>query len=184
MIRGKRIVLRTVNPEELDYVYGLVSDISSKGPFWHLAIQPLNKFRSEFNENGFWSLDEGRMLIMSFDGDYIGEIQYFKGFDYQSGYEVGYEIFDPKFAGNGYMTEALSLFCAYMFAVKPINRIQVNIMSDNIPSIRVVEKCGFTYDGTMRQATFHNGKYHDLKLFSILRDECVLLDSLLKDSME
>jgi len=82
------------------------------------------------------------------------------------------------------MTEALMLFCANMFAVWPINRIQVNVMSGNTASIRVVEKCGFTYEGTMRQATFHNGVYHDLNLYSILRDECPSLDSLLPENSQ
>jgi Acetyltransferase (GNAT) family. len=179
MIRGNNVILRTVNPEELDYVYKLITDINRKGPYWHLQIPPLNKFREEYRETGFWSRDEGRMLILSRNEEYIGEILYFKGLDYQSGYEVGYELFDLKHSGKGYMTEALRLFCAYMFAVWPINRLQVNVMSENIPSMRVAEKCGFTYEGTMRKATFHNGKYHDLRLYSLLREECPTLDSLL-----
>jgi ribosomal-protein-alanine N-acetyltransferase len=182
MIAGKKVVLRTVRPEEVDYVHSLISDINRKGPFWHLTIQPLNIFRQEYAKSGFWGMDEGRMLVMSHDGDYLGEILYFKGLDYQSGYEVGYELFDVKFRGHGYMTEALSLFCSYMFAVRPINRIQVNIMSDNIPSIRVVEKCGFTYEGTMRSATFHNGRYHDLRLYSLLKEECAPFDMLMEQS--
>lgn len=179
MITGKNVILRTISPEEVDYVYGLITNINKKGPFWHLHIPPLNQFRKEYREHGFWSREEGRMLILSLEGDYVGEILYFKGLDYQSGHEIGYELFDKSFAGKGYMSEALLLFCAYMFAVWPINRLQVNIMSQNIPSIRVVEKCGFTYEGTMRQATFHNGIYHDLRLYSLLRDECPPLESLI-----
>lgn len=182
MITGKKVILRTVAPEEVDYLYGLITDINKKGPFWHLQIPPLNKFREEYRKDGFWSLEEGRMLILSHEGDYVGEILYFKGLDYQSGYEVGYELFDMAYAGKGYMTEALMLFCAYMFAIRPINRLQVNVMSQNIPSSRVAEKCGFTYEGTMRQATFHNGVYHDLKLYSLLREECPSLESLLAKS--
>lgn len=181
MIRGKKVILRTVIPEEVDYLYRLITDINKKGPYWHLQIPPLNKFRDEYRESGFWSREEGRMLILSLEGEHVGEILYFKGLDYQSGYEVGYELFDLAFSGKGYMTEALRLFCAYMFAVWPINRLQVNVMSDNIASSRVAEKCGFTYEGTMRQATFHNGAYHDLKLYSILRDECPPLNSLLAE---
>lgn len=184
MITGKKVILRTIFPDELDYVYGLITDINKKGPYWHLIIPPLNKFREEYRQTGFWSQEEGRVLILSREGDYVGEILYFRGLEYQSGYEVGYELFDMKYAGKGYMTEALKLFCAYMFAVRPINRLQVNVMSGNTASIRVAEKCGFTYEGTMRRATFHNGIYHDLKLYSILREECPSLESLLVKSDE
>lgn len=132
-------------------------------------------------ENGLWGPGEGRMLIMDSENkNYLGELLYFKGLDYQSGYEVGYELFHPKYFGKGYMSEALLLFCAYLFACYPINRIQVNCMKDNIGSRRVAEHCGFTYEGTMRRATYHNGKYHDLHLFSLLREDCPTLDEILR----
>jgi len=78
------------------------------------------------------------------------------------------------------MSEALLLFCAYMFSIRPINRIQVNMMEGNIASERVAIKCGFTYEGTMRKATFNQGEYHNLKLYSLLREECPPLESLLR----
>jgi RimJ/RimL family protein N-acetyltransferase len=180
MITGKSIVLRTIHPHELDNVYELISSINKKGPYWHLAIQSSSEFIKDFQQNGFWSMDEGRMLILNKDGEYVGEILYFRGLDYQSGYEVGYELFDQQFSGKGYMTEALLLFCSYMFSIRPINRIQVNAMEGNTASCKVAEKCGFTYEGTMRRATFHNGQYHNLRLYSLLREECPPLQTLLE----
>jgi len=179
MIKGKNVVLRTVRPEELDYLYNLIYNINEKGPYWHLNIQSFNDFRKEYERTGFWTPDEGRMIIENKEGTIVGEILYFKGLDYQVDYEVGYELFSEEYAGRGYMSEALLLFCAYMFSFRPIRRIQVNVMEDNIASRRVVEKCGFTYEGTMRQATFHRGRYHNLRLYSLLREECPPLEKLL-----
>lgn len=179
MVEGKNIILRTVCPDELNSLYQRVHDINSKGSFWHLSIQSGAEFFRQYNQTGFWSSEEGRMLILTKEGLVVGEILYFKGLDYQSGYEVGYELFSKEDSGKGYISEALLLFCAYMFSVRPINRIQVNLMEGNIGSRKVVEKCGFTYEGTMRQATFNQGEYHNLRLYSILRDECPPLRSLL-----
>ena len=106
MIYGKKVILRTIYPHEVEHVYELITHINSKGPFWHLNIPSAKEFINEFNRNGFWSMDEGRMLILSSQEEYLGELLYFKGLDYQSGYEVGYEL-DPKFEGKGYMSEAL-----------------------------------------------------------------------------
>ena len=189
MLQGKKITLRTIRHDELDAVYHHIANVNAKGPWWHLDIPSEPVFHRDCLENGCWGEQEGRMLILAHpagqpgftpaSGDYIGELLYFKGFDYQSGFEVGYEIFDAVHYGKGYMTEALSLFCAYLFALRPINRIQVNLMKGNEGSRRVAEKCGFTYEGTMRAATFHRGVYHDLELFSLLREECPVLDDLL-----
>lgn len=181
MISGKNIVLRTVRPDEVKNLYDVIYNINDKGQYWHLTIQPANEFIDEYNRTGFWGPEEGRMLIETRDGKLVGEILYFKGLDYQSGYEVGYELFHQEDSGKGYMSEALLLFCAYMFSVRPINRIQVNLMEDNIGSRKVVENCGFTYEGTMRRATFHAGKYHNLRLYSLLREECPPLQALLSE---
>jgi len=180
MIKGKKVLLRTIRERELDIVYDLICDINNKGRYWHLIIPSERDFKNEYYRTGLWSANEGRMLIMDLDDEnYLGELLYFKGLDYQSGYEIGYELFHPSYSGKGYMSEALMLFCAYLFACYPINRVQVNCMKDNIGSRKVAEHCGFTYEGTMRRATFHNGKYHDLDLFSLLREECPTLDEIL-----
>lgn len=180
MIYGKNVILRTILPYELDKVYNLIVNINSKGSYWHLNIPSAQEFQSEYAKTGFWSMDEGRMLILSKDEECVGELLYFKGLDYQSGYEVGYELFDSRHAGKGYMSESLLIFCAYMFSIRPINRIQVNMMEGNISSAKVAEKCGFTYEGTMRKATFNQGQYHNLKLYSLLREECPPLSALIK----
>ncbi len=180
MIKGKKVLLRTIKENDLDTVYNLICDINNKGAYWHLIIPSETEFRNEFFKSGLWGNNEGRMLIMdTTDTLYLGEILFFKGLDYQAGFEVGYELFHPSYGGKGYMSESLLLFCAYLFSCFPMNRIQVNVMKENIGSRKVAEKCGFTYEGTMRKATFHNGKYHDLDLFSILREECSPLDKLL-----
>lgn len=179
MIKGRKVLLRTIRENELDTVYDLICDINNKGPYWHLIIPSERDFKKEFYKTGFWSQNEGRILIMDYNNEnYLGELLYFKGLDYQSGFEVGYELFHPSYSGKGYMSEALLLFCAYLFACYPINRIQVNCMKDNTGSRKVAERCGFTYEGTMRKATFHNGRYHDLDLFSLLREECPSLDEI------
>jgi RimJ/RimL family protein N-acetyltransferase len=53
-----------------------------------------------------------------------------------------------------------------------VDRIQAMIFPDNVGSRRVLEKCGFTFEGTLRKAVFHHGQYQDLSLYSILRSEC------------
>lgn len=179
MIRGNRILLRTIRPDELNEVYALISDVNAKGPFWHLNLPSIHEFRKDYAETGCWSQEEGRMLVCEPEGRTVGELIYFKGLDYQAGYEIGYEIFSPQDYGRGFMSEALMLFTAFLFASRPIPRVQVNLMAGNEGSRRIVEKCGFTCEGTMRRCTFHDGVYHDLALYSMLREECPKLSELL-----
>ena len=41
----------------------------------------------------------------------------------------------------------------------------------NAPSKRVIEKCGFVYEGTLRDYFYMNGEYVGRLYFSILRNE-------------
>lgn len=81
--------------------------------------------------------------------------------------------------GKGYTTEALKIFTAYLFELKPIKRLEIQLSKDNIPSRKVAEKCGFVYEGLKRQSVFSRGKYEDSLLFSLLREECPSLNEVL-----
>jgi len=86
------------------------------------------------------------------------EIEYCIGRDYQN---------------KGYTTEAVKAIKAYGFDTVGFNRIQVSCRHVNIPSKRVIEKCGFTYEGTLRRFFNHLGEFHDRLYYSMLSDEWV-----------
>ena len=69
------------------------------------------------------------------------------------------------------MTEAFSAIIPYLFDVG-FNRIQAEHAVKNPASGRVMQKCGLTYEGTLRQffrAT--SGELLDISYYSILREE-------------
>ena len=59
----------------------------------------------------------------------------------------------------------------YLFGRKRVNRMQLNIHPGNVASKRVAQKCGFTFEGVMRGCWFHQGEYHDLEVWSLLRND-------------
>jgi ribosomal-protein-alanine N-acetyltransferase len=100
-----------------------------------------------------------------------GRIEYFPITHYLQGFEISYQLFGSQHAGRGYTTEAVNLLVGYLFGAKRVNRMQLNIHPGNAASKRVAEKCGFTFEGLMRGCWFHQGQYHDLEIWSLLRDE-------------
>lgn len=180
MILGKNINLRVVRECDLDELFGLNSGLSEKGDYDSLQLPAESMLKNRFRENGMWSEDFGSMLICDKTGRIMGDISYFKGLRYCEGYEIGYRLFRREDRGKGYMTEALKLFSAYMFSVKPIARLQVNCFSENAASRRTAEKCGYKYEGTMRKAVFCRGRFYDLDLLSIMREECPDFSELIK----
>ena len=171
MIRGKTIRLRTVRETDLDRLYTLLTDIANRGDFVPLHIPSEATFKRQFHATGFWSEDYGRFLIVDATEEIVGSIWFFKSIPYFDGLEIGYVVFDPQHREQGIMTEALSLCADYLFQSTKIHRVQLIIAEGNIASERVAEKCGFTYEGTARQAMFQRGRHQDMKLYALLRDE-------------
>ena len=100
----------------------------------------------------------------------IGQVAFFIVDSHNEFCEVEYCI-GKAYQDKGYTTEAVKAVTAYGFDVVGFNRIQVSCRHVNIPSKRVIEKCGFTYEGTLRQYFNHLGEFHDRLYYSMLKNE-------------
>jgi len=84
--------------------------------------------------------------------------------------EIGYTLV-PSERGKGNGTEAVNLMVDYLFLSKENMRIQAQTDERNVASQRVLEKTGFKKEGTLRKSFFMRGKWVDVFIFSILREE-------------
>jgi [ribosomal protein S5]-alanine N-acetyltransferase len=125
-------------------------------------------FRRDFAEHGFWRQDEGTLLI---EGDIAGHIEFFTPVSYWDAFELSYLLYDERFSGHGWVTEAVQLLVDYLFATKKQQRIQLVVVPDNTASIRIAEKCGFVLEGTARGAFFNDGRSQDVLIYSLLRTD-------------
>ena len=84
--------------------------------------------------------------------------------------ELGYCIGEPYW-GKGYAASAVRQICRYVFENTDILRIFAEPFESNPGSRRVLEKAGFTYEGTMRNGVFKNGRVLSYRVYSLLREE-------------
>jgi len=84
--------------------------------------------------------------------------------------EIGY-VLDRKYWNQGYMSEAVNAIMEFGFREMLLNRIEAKCEVHNIGSARVMEKVGMQLEGILRQQLFVKGRYWDLKIYSILRDD-------------
>ena len=82
---------------------------------------------------------------------------------------VGYRI-APHVWGRGYCTEALKRIQTFIYTETKIDRLWTDIDVNNIASNRVVEKCGFTLEGTIRHGKF-GSRYCDYNTWGFLRED-------------
>jgi len=173
MLKGDRVVLRQIRESELGMLWALHADVANRGDFYPRGVLSVSAFRKEFAESGFWTREEGTLLITTHDERIVGNIEWFPTLRYLSEVELSYQLFDRADDGKGYVSEAVRLLVRYLFETKPLNRIRLVIHPDNVGSKRVAGKTGFSFEGVMRGAWLSRGRYQDVELWSILHDEVV-----------
>ena len=83
---------------------------------------------------------------------------------------IGFNV-AQKYWNKGYGTQALTLVLRHAINKMNINRIEATCKVNNIASARVMEKSGMHYEGTLRQYSSKNGKYYDVKIYSLIKDD-------------
>jgi len=74
-------------------------------------------------------------------------------------WEIGF-IFSPAFQNKGYASEAAGAMITYAFTELGAHRVVGHCNPENVPSWRVLEKCGMRREGLLRKdAFFREDKY-------------------------
>lgn len=173
-LRGNRIALKE-HPITFDHANEAFEIIERNRDIFTKFFPWPDKTRSpEDYFRGFLTPIDGKMdsgekaEYMILKGDtFIGQIGFFNvDFDCESG-EIGYWL-DKKYVGNGYMQEAIQILEKYLFE-SGFNRIVIKHHSHNSRSRKVIEKAGYTYEGTSREHAPLDGRKRDLLSYSKLR---------------
>ena len=126
----------------------------------------LDKYIGSYESNDYY-----RWAVIEKDcGECIGQIAYFLVDSKNHFAEIEYCI-GSAFQCRGYATEATKAIIAYGFDKINLHKVQICTKTINQPSKRVIEKCGFTYEGTLRDYFCMNGEYVGRLYFSILKSE-------------
>lgn len=146
----------------------------------HIAANLRNAFPSpytladaEWYVNDCIARGEERQLTRAIliEGRAAGSIGVFVRDDvYEKSAELGYWLAEEHW-GRGVMTEAVRQICREAFERFDILRIFAEPFADNRGSRRVLEKAGFTCEGTMRNGVFKNGRVHSYCMYALLREE-------------
>ena len=84
--------------------------------------------------------------------------------------EVGFWLGKPYW-NKGITTNALKVFCNYLFNYYNFNRLTANVFEGNDASRKVLEKVGFILEGRQRKSVFKENKFIDHYIYGLLKEE-------------
>lgn len=104
-------------------------------------------------------------------GEAVGSIGVFRGADvYRKSAEIGYWL-GRDFWGRGWMTAAVKRMCREAFDTWDIVRIHAEVFAPNRASQAVLEKAGFSLEGTRRNSVYKGGRVLDSRVYALLKEE-------------
>ncbi len=175
MIVGRQVALRPVGRDDLPLLKGWANDVNAQGEFNMFGLRRADTMEAEFAEDGFLTDEYGRLMVVACStGQVLGFVSYHQvthGPNSASrAFNIGVSILADH-RGQGYGTEAQRLLADYLFATFPIARVEASTDVNNLPEQQALEKAGFTREGVLRKAQWRAGEWHDLVVYSKLRDE-------------
>ncbi|MBR6665860.1 MAG: GNAT family N-acetyltransferase [Lachnospiraceae bacterium] len=112
-----------------------------------------------------------RCTIVDEKDSFIGLVS-LTGIDYlNQSAELHIMICDNKNQGNGAGTFAINAMLKHAFNNLNMQRIELTVLESNHRAQECYKKVGFKQEGVLRNACYKNGKFVNVYIFSILKEE-------------
>ncbi|MBE5815393.1 MAG: GNAT family N-acetyltransferase [Clostridiales bacterium] len=173
-----RLILRTLTSEDVPalkewlgrdelYTYwGRKASKSERDPE-QMFIDPRPWVKRKPSQDFNWG------VVLRESGKAIGEVAIFN-VQNQRMASVGYRL-HPAYWRQGIITEALQQAVRFVFEQTELERLEATVDVRNTASVRVLEKCGFVKEGTIRQGKMVS-TYCDYHVFGLLRQDLAGMD--------
>ncbi len=113
----------------------------------------------------------GLPFVIEYNGQLAGQLNVSSiAYGSLSSATIGYWV-SERFAGKGVTPTAVALATDHCFFGVGLHRMEICIRPENEPSLRVVEKLGFRYEGLRRRYIHINGDWRDHFCFALTVDE-------------
>lgn len=163
----KRTTIRPVKMSDVNDMSEYTSNenvVSMVGWNTHVTMNDAEELvRSMIQDNDSYSIE------LNISGNVIGTIGIHKK-PANSNLEVRILaiILNPKYWGQNYAYEVTREVLKYLFETEKVHKVNVGHYSFNMQSQKVIQKLGFVYEGTKREAIIKDNNFYDAVEYSML----------------
>lgn len=173
MYIGKKVKLREYRKEDMILAQKFLNDAKVKR-----LMNPNIPFLYTYEDEEKWFQSQSAMNdLYNFAIETLEEKKYIGGcginkLDWKNSVAtIGIFIGNEDYWSKGYGSDALNILIKFIFEQMNIHKIKLGVYSYNKRAIKCYEKCGFKKEGVLREELFRDGKYHDVIIMGILKDE-------------
>lgn len=175
-IKGEKIILIPIKPEEKDEFYKLATQTEGS-KFWYGERGRVKETKENFFQDwndGYFDIvlpEKGQCFWIVVDEARIGQVNYNEIDLKNKKVEMDIIIGSEEKMGKGYGTDALKTLIKYLFDNFDINKIWIEARTNNPRAIKAYEKAGFKKEGLLRKEDYFEESFVDRVRFGILRNE-------------
>ncbi len=179
MLEGKITNLRPLDIEDLEDALRWVNDREVTLWLTSLRYPMARKDEQKWIDDALAnSFAEGvRLAIETRDGKHIGGINVHRTNPEDRKAGLGIMIGEKDHWSNGYGTDAVLALLKLAFDEMNLHRVWLHVFPDNERAIACYLKCGFREEGRLRQEVFQDGRYYDVIVMGVLKDEFAALQN-------
>lgn len=165
------IAIGPILPEDMAAVFIWLNDVqAAKNDVAHVPVDGVT-FKAWIDRNALATSEYLFSIRKLYEAHVIGFVLIKNLSAIHRSAEMGVRIGSEAERGKGYGSRATSLVLDYAFDTLNLHRISLTVFAHNARAIAAYRRVGFRHEGLMRQANFIDGRWVDVAVMSVLRDE-------------
>lgn len=174
MMQDENIVIRAMEPEDLEYLYNWENNMDlwevseTHVPFSHFTLK---KYIENSHRDIYETKQVRLMITRRTDMEPIGSVELY-GFDpFHQRAGIGIMINNTEDRRKGYAKGAIELSLYYAFETLGLNQVYCYIPNCNVASLNLFEKIGFERAGYQKQWLKRGEIWEDVVFLQILASD-------------
>lgn len=170
-IRGKRIILRAIEAEDLPTLHTWSNDPDVVRGLGDIHFPSSRCQQERWFERTQTHERTIRLAIQHTDGPLIGYTGFWNIHWRDRRAEHALVIGDSAYWGQGYGREVILTSARYAFEEMGLYRLDATILETNTASLKAYQACGFQIEGTLRGHTLRGGERVNRLMLGLLASE-------------
>lgn len=171
IIKGRKIIIRAIEKKDLQFMLDMMNNEKIEkmtvGTHTPISYQQQEGWFENYSKNPQIT----RFIIENTKDGAIGMISLDDINRENQSLNLNIKMLEEKITVTGCAIDAFMAMFRFVFDYMNINRIECNTLDFNTASLNLQKNCGMVVEGTKRSAIYKNGKYRNIIITSILKDE-------------
>jgi [ribosomal protein S5]-alanine N-acetyltransferase len=173
VLETERLALRKITKDDAN---SILKYLSNEEVMKYYGLEPFKSINDALDEISWYeSIQSSKSgirwgITLKEQGVVIGSCGFHNMVSNHFRTEIGFELSKEQW-GKGIAFEAVEAIISYGFQQMNFQRIEALIEPPNLSSQKLVEKLGFIKEGLLRSYEFTRGKFDDLYMYSLLKQD-------------